>query len=145
SCPVTMSLGDRLGRRHCRHGVENEFSKHEQPPPTPALLTRMWTLPYRATVASAAAWSSALSDTSALTPSTSALVSFNFATAVANASSSMSHNMTFTPACDSAVAIPNPMPDAAPVTKAVRPARFCMCVFPLLLQLALALGAQPSA
>jgi hypothetical protein len=50
----------------------------------------------------------------------------------------MSHNMTFTPACDSAVAIPNPMPDAAPVTKAVRPVRSCMCVFPLLLQLALA-------
>jgi hypothetical protein len=46
--------------------------------------------------------------------------------------------MTFTPACDSAVAIPNPMPDAAPVTKAVRPVRSCMCVFPLLLQLALA-------
>jgi hypothetical protein len=36
------------------------------------------------------------------------------------------------------VAIPNPMPDAAPVTKAVRPVRSCMCVFPLLLQLALA-------
>jgi hypothetical protein len=55
---------------------------------------------------------------------------------VANACSSMSHNITFTPTCDSAVAIPNPMPDAAPVTKAVRPVRSCMCVFPSILQLA---------
>lgn len=43
-----------------------------------------------------------------------------------------------TPACDSAVAIPNPMPDAASVTTAVRPVRSCMCVLPLHLQLALA-------
>jgi hypothetical protein len=31
--------------------------------------------------------------------------------------------MTFTPACDSTVAIPDPMPEAAPVTNAVFPAK----------------------
>jgi hypothetical protein len=36
--------------------------------------------------------------------------------------------MTFTPACDSAVAMPNPMPDAAPVTNAVLPDRSFMDV-----------------
>src|SRR5271169_3514378 len=35
----------------------------------------------------------------------------------------MSQSMTFTPACARAVAIPSPIPDAAPVTKAVFPAR----------------------
>src|SRR6516225_8173790 len=88
----------------------------------------MWTLPYRATVTSAATWSSALSETSALTPSTSALVSFRAATALASASSSISHNITFTPACDSAVAMPNPIPNAAPVTNAVFPDRSFMRV-----------------
>src|SRR4029453_16046445 len=79
-------------------------------------------------VASAAVRSSALSETSALTPSTSALVRLRSAPALASASSSMSHSMTFTPACDSAVAIPNPIPDAAPVTNAVCPDRSFMCV-----------------
>src|SRR5271165_1857760 len=73
--------------------------------------------------ASAAALSSALRDTSALMPSTSALVSFNPSTARASAPSSMSQSMTFTPAWARAVTIPSPIPDAAPVTKAVFPAR----------------------
>src|SRR5262249_1328762 len=34
--------------------------------------------------------------------------------------------MTFTPACDSAVAIPSPIPEAAPVTNAVCPAKSLM-------------------
>src|SRR5215831_21374312 len=86
----------------------------------------MWTLPYRATVASAASCNSALSETSALTPSTSAFVSFKPDIAFASASSSISQSMTFTPACDSVVAIPSPIPDAAPVTNAVRPAKSFM-------------------
>jgi hypothetical protein len=38
----------------------------------------------------------------------------------------MSHSMTFTPAWARAEAIPNPMPEAAPVTNAVFPARSFM-------------------
>src|SRR5271163_4690542 len=83
----------------------------------------MCTLPYRAIVASAAALSSDLTETSALTPSTSALVRFSPSTAFASAASSMSQSMTFTPACARAPAMPSPIPDAAPVTNAVFPAR----------------------
>src|SRR5690349_23270925 len=86
----------------------------------------MCTLPNRATVASAAASSSAFSDTSAFTPSTSALVAFRPATALSSAPCSMSHSITFTPACARAVAMPSPIPDAAPVTNAVLPARSFM-------------------
>ena len=65
--------------------------------------------------------SSALSETSALTPSTSALVRFSPSTAFASAASSMSQSMTLTPACARAAAMPSPIPDAAPVTNAVFP------------------------
>ena len=41
-----------------------------------------------------------------------------------------SQSITFTPACDSAVAIPNPMPEAAPVTNAVLPAISIIRLFP---------------
>lgn len=44
----------------------------------------------------------------------------------------MSQSMTFTPACASVVAIPKPMPEAAPVTNAVFPANSFMQVFPVL-------------
>jgi hypothetical protein len=37
--------------------------------------------------------------------------------------------LTFTPACDNAVAIPSPMPDAAPVTNALLPAISIMLLF----------------
>src|SRR5437868_13025576 len=50
------------------------------------------------------------------------LVSLSCLSAADRAASSMSHSMTFAPACAKAVAIPSPMPDAAPVTNAVFPA-----------------------
>ena len=79
-------------------------------------------MPYLARVSSAAAWSSAFSDTSALTEATSALVRFRPSTAEASAASSISQSMTFqSSACASAVAMPSPMPDAAPVTNAIFP------------------------
>src|SRR5580692_9477952 len=83
----------------------------------------MWTSPYRASVASAAACSSDLSETSAVTASTSALVCFSSATALPSACCSMSHIITLTPACARRVATPRPMPDAAPVMNAVLPTR----------------------
>ena len=78
----------------------------------------------------AAAASSALSETSAFTPSTSTLVSLSCSSAAARASSSMSQSMTFAPAWAKAVAIPRPMPDAAPVTNAVFPASSFMRLLP---------------
>src|SRR5438105_7123422 len=43
----------------------------------------------------------------------------------------MSQRMTFAPACAKAVAIPSPMPDAAPVTNAAFPASSFTRVLPL--------------
>src|SRR5258705_544370 len=43
----------------------------------------------------------------------------------------MSQSMTFAPAWAKAVAIPSPMPDAAPVTNAVLPASSFTCVLPV--------------
>jgi hypothetical protein len=64
-----------------------------------------------------------LSETSALTDATSAFVRSKPSTAEASAASSISQSITLTPACASAVAMPSPMPDAAPVTNAIFPAR----------------------
>src|SRR5882724_5477737 len=44
----------------------------------------------------------------------------------------MSQSMTFAPACAKAVAIPSPIPDAAPVTNAVFPASSFMRILPVL-------------
>ena len=53
------------------------------------------------------------------------------ATALSSAPCSMSHSITLTPACARLVATPSPMPDAAPVTNAVLPARSFIASSPI--------------
>jgi len=58
-------------------------------------------------------------------------VSLSCLSAADRAASSMSQSMTFAPAWAKAVAIPSPMPDAAPVTNAVFPASSFTRILPV--------------
>ncbi len=105
----------RWTQRQTSSGVRSS----SPPPLVPALLQRIETGPSAASARSAATshWSG--SRTSRSRGATEAPVSVNSFATVARRSESISASATFAPAAASALARPSPIPDAAPVTKAV--------------------------
>src|SRR5260221_2375176 len=92
------------------------------PPVMPALLTRMSILPKRARVADTAASMLPSSVTSTPVPFTVSTAPTS-AIVITKAAASRSHSATFAPEARRRSAIARPMPRAAPVTTATRPAR----------------------
>src|SRR5579863_9567285 len=88
---------------------------------TPALLQAMWSLPKLRSASARASSTERSSVTSTLTGMTRLLVPERPCAAASTASFWMSAMTTLAPASASAVAIPRPMPEAAPVTIAVLP------------------------
>src|SRR5947208_16560986 len=88
---------------------------------TPALLQAIWSLPKRRSASARASITDCSCVTSILTGSTCLLVPDSRCAACSTASFWMSAITTLAPASASAVAMPKPMPEAAPVTMAVLP------------------------
>src|SRR6185436_18007259 len=88
---------------------------------TPALLQAMWSLPKRRSASPSASITDCSRVTSILTGRTCLLVPDRRCAACSTASFSMSAITTLAPASASAVAMPRPIPEAAPVTMAVLP------------------------
>src|SRR6185369_7088531 len=96
------------------------FQLGPNPPPTPALLQRIWTPPKVSTVFFANASTESAFDTSVTTPSTVAPLLRISVSAWRKALSSTSARTTFRPAAANRSANARPMPLAAPVTTATR-------------------------
>src|SRR5436190_4526289 len=93
-----------------------------KPPPTPALLHRIWTLPQVSNAVSARRFTSASRITSMRTAIAVAPLARIEASAASSGAASISASTTFMPSWANRAARARPMPLAAPVTTAILPA-----------------------